>query len=552
MRYSYLLTTSNGPLWASRWKGIQMKPSIILGLIIALAAVGLIFLTVSKTPAQQSKGNFLIYARSADSSTLDPQEMEWGEDVKVAQNIFETLVKFSEEPPKVEPLLAERWEVSPDGLTYTFFLRPNVKFQDGTAFDAEAVVFAMERLLNPEHPQRPAKSVYASFYQDVIASVKAAGSHKAIFKLKKRSAVFLQLIAIFPAGIPSPTAVKADHASFPRHPIGTGPFKLDEWKSGEKIVLGRHPEYWGAPAALSRLIFIPVQNPQTAIQKLKLGEAHMMDHLTLADIEPLEKEKDLTIAQAISPNVLYLAFNMNKEAFPYNDLHFRKAVGYALDRSLLNKQVYYGLAAEARNIVPPVLWSDIGELGPYEFNLEKAKAELAQVKLPEGFVAEVWAPDFGRPYMPEPGKTAEFIKDQLTKLGLDVKIQMFEKASYTKKTKEATHPMCLLGWMADYPDPDNFLNPLLHGQFSGQLNISFFNDPKFNELVQEGGQVVDWEKRKAAYLAAAKIYREQRPSLALVHTRRVFALRNSVEYKPHPIDYRIHTARLNSKNNQNP
>lgn len=516
-----------------------------IALVVVAILVGLaVLLVVTKSAAQAGGGDTLIYARSADSTTLDPQEMEWGEDVKVAENIFETLVRFGAEPPKVEPLLATSWETSTDGLVWTFRLREGVGFHDGTEFDSAAVDFAFRRMLDESFSYRPQKSVYADFYREVIATIGTPDPLTVTFTLKRPSAVFLQLLAIFPAGIPSPAAVKEHGGEFPRHPVGTGPFHLAEWKTKEKIVLLRNEEYWGEKPALARLIYEPVTNPQTAIEKLKNGECHMMDHLAPDDVRTIEADAELRVAFATSPNVAYLAFNMSPEAFPYNNIHFRRAVSYALDRAVLVNLVYFDQAVPARNIVPPTLWGDAAELPPYERDLEKAKKELGEVALPEGFVAELWHQNFGRDYMQHPERVAEFVKDQLAKIGLAVKIQSFEKASYTAKTKERSHPMCLLGWMADYPDPDNFMNPLLHGQFAGDLNISFFDHAEFNGLVSEAASISDWEKRKPLYEAAARIYREELPSLALVHTGRIFAMRKEVKYRPHPIDYRIYDAAL--------
>jgi len=147
-----------------------------------------------------------------------------------------------------------------------------VTFHDGTSFDADAVVFAFSRLIDKAHPNRPEKSAYAPFYVEVIGKVEAKDAKTVVFTLKTPSAVFLQLVAIFPAGIPGPEAVRSTGKKFVRQPVGTGPFRLEEWKTKEKIVLKRNDAYWGKKPALEKLIFIPVNNPQTAIQKLKKGE----------------------------------------------------------------------------------------------------------------------------------------------------------------------------------------------------------------------------------------------------------------------------------------
>ncbi len=518
--------------------------SKMIGVAIAIFLAAVVFVLIATKPAQS--GDALIYARGTDSTTFDPQEMSWGEDIKIAECLYETLVRFTNDPPNVEPHLAESYRATEDGLFWEFHLRKDVKFHDGTPFNAAAVVFTYERLLDDKHSHRPKTTPFAPFYTDLINSVTAKDGHTVNFELKKRSAVFLQLLAIYPAGIVSPEAVKKHAEQFPRKPVGTGPFKLSEWKTNEKITLVRNVDYWGTKPPLEKIIVVPYPNPQTAIQSLQIGDIHMMDHPTLADIRVLKESEGVQVQFATSPNVAYLAFNMNPEAPPYNDIHFRRAVAYAIDRHALNSQVYYGLAVPARNIVPPTLWSG-EELPPYEHDMKKAREELAKVKLPTDFVAEVWHMNFPRSYMPEPAKVSEFIKARLEQIGLKVRIQTFEKASYTKKIKEKTHPMCLLGWMADYPDVDNFLNPILHGQFAGDLNISFWNNKQFNDLVHQGVQLTDPNKRMSVYFEASKIYRDEMPSVSLVHTRRIYALRNNVKFTPHPIDYRIYTASIDPR-----
>ena len=517
-----------------------MNSKIIGVAIVSFLAVVVLVLIVTKP---EQSGDALIYARGTDSTTFDPQEMSWGEDIKIAECLYETLVKFTDEPPKVEPHLAESYHASEDGLSWEFHLRRDVSFHDGTPFNAAAVVFTHGRLLDEKHSHPPKATPFAPFYTELIESLTAKDDYTVVFQLKKRSAVFLQLLAIYPASIVSPEAVKKHGDQFPQNPVGTGPFKLSEWKTKEKIALVRNDDYFGPKPPLEKIIVVPYPNPQTAIQSLKIGDIHMMDHPTLADIQILDKSEGVQVQFATSPNVAYLAFNMNKKAPPYNNIHFRRAVAYAIDRDALNAQVYYSLAVPARNIVPPTLWSG-EELPPYEHDMTKAREALAKVELPPDFVAEIWHMNFPRSYMPEPAKVAEFIKARLEQIGLKVRIQTFEKASYTKKIKEETHPMCLLGWMADYPDADNFLNPILHGQFAGDLNISFWNNKQFNDFVRQGVQLTDQSERMSVYLKASKIYRDEMPSVSLVHTRRIFALRNNVRFTPHPVEYRIYNASI--------
>jgi peptide/nickel transport system substrate-binding protein len=481
----------------------------------------------------------LIWARSADSSTLDPAEIEWGEDAKVIQSLFDTLVTYKGDTVDLEPKLAERWTWSADGKTLTFDLRKGVTFHDGTPLDSAAVVFSFERFLQPDHPQRPKNPCpYGSNFND-IEKVAADGPDRVVFTLKRPSVVMLYNFTLFAAHIVSPTAVKKYGDKFPVNPVGSGPYKLTRWDRDVRIVLDRNDSYWGPKPEIGRVIVVPVASPQTAIEKLKKGEVHVVDHPTLADVKALEEDKTAKVDTETSLTVSYLGFNLEKA--PYSDPNFRRAVSLALDRRTLNDLAYHGLAEPASNLVPPALWKDACPTPPYEYDLTKAREALAKVKL-ESKEVELIHMTFSRPYVPEPLRAAEFVKDQLRKIGLEVKLTGYDKAAFDQKYKEPNHPMYLLGWIADIPDPDNFFYPLLHGDSKNAMNASFFDDPEFNAAVKDAQSERDPAKRRVLLATAYARYREVLPTLPLVHVRQVIALSKQVRYDMHPIEYRFYAA----------
>lgn len=506
-------------------------PLLIVGALVALI--------VSRPAGTQQDA--LIWARSTDTTTLDPQEIEWGEDAKVSDNIYESLVTFADEPTQIVPHLATKWDTSPDGKTWTFTLRQGVTFHDGSPFNAETVVFTFQRLTNPKFEHRPTVAPYEGLYSN-IQKVEAPSSYQVVFTLKEPSSVFLTTLAMFSAAIVNPETVARTGKAFPAKPNGTGPYRLAEWKRDEKLVLERFDGYWGTRAPIQKVIFLPIKEPQAAIQQLKQGQVHVVDHVTMGDIEPLKSDPNVQVIVSGSMNVCYLGFNLKKP--PYNDINFRRAVTLALDRTTLNTLVYYGLAEMPRNLVPPLVWGRTGELPEYEHNLDKAKEALAKVHLPENFRLTLWHPTFARPYMQEPLRVAEFVKDQLRKIGLDVALEGFEKSVYTNKTRDPEHPMYLLGWNADYADPDNFYYPLLHGDMAGDLNGSFFNHTEFNSVVKKAQHELNPDKRAALYRRAAEIYRSELPTFPLVHVPSLIAVSKTVEYRHHPLEIRLTQARF--------
>ena len=502
-------------------------------LLAALLAVAPLF-------APQERA-VIVYARGDQTDTIDPQATDWGGSAKILVNVYESLVTFSEDGVDLVPGLAEKWDRSPDGKTFTFHLRRGVKFHDGTEFNAAAVAFTLDRLLG-RGGHVPKSVPYGPQYAD-IETVETPDANTVVIKLKAASAVFLMNLAMFPAGIVSPEAVKKHGVQFGRNPVGTGPLKFNRWDPGVRIVLDRNDGYWGAKAKMSRLIILDVKDAQVAIQKLKKGEVQVVDHLALADIPGIESDANLRMEYEESMNVCYLGFNLRKE--PYNNPDFRKAIAHAIDRAKILRIAYQDRAEAAKSLVPPSIFKIADGTGMPAYDPEKAKQYLAKVNLPAGFEAAIWHMTYPRPYVPEPDKLVQVIQDDLSRIGLKVRLEGFNVDIYTRKLRDLDHPMFLLGWSADIADPDNFLYALLHGESIGPLdrptgtNHSFFNNAKFNEPVKAAQTEVDAAKRRALYEQALAVYHEEVPTLPLAHVKQMAAVSKSVKYNHHPIEYRF-------------
>ena len=472
----------------------------------------------------------LIWARSADSKTLDPAEAEWGEDLKVIAALYEPLVSFDGDG-KIGPRLATKWTFSEDGLAATFELRSGVTFHDGSPFDAEAVAFTFDRLLDPAQSQRP----YAANFKD-LQKVEAVGPSTVVFRLRRPTRLLLHALALPAGSIVSPAAARKHGARFGQNPSGTGPFRLGRWDRDVRLELERFDAYWGPKAPVARLLVLPVPSSATALEKLRKGEVHVADHLSPADAKGLAGDSAARALIAPSVNICCLGFNMTKP--PYNDVHFRRAVSLAIDRKTLIAFAYEGLAESAAAVVPPSLRRDLDPIPDPEFDLARAREELARAKLPSREV-ELIHVTIPRPYMPSPSRVAEYLRDQLRKIGLELKLTAYEKSAYEGKTRDPEHPMFLLGWKGDVPDPDNYLFPLLHGDNAGNQNGSFFRDPAFDRAVTEAQTERAPARRRALYAEAFRRYREELPTVPLVHAHAIFGLGKGVEYAPHPFEVRF-------------
>jgi peptide/nickel transport system substrate-binding protein len=340
-------------------------------LLLVVFVVGMLGCS-SKPPSKPT--NTLIYGRGEDAKTLDPINAETGETVKVILNLYDTLVAFHDETLEIVPSLAERWENSEDGLTWTFHLREGVEFHDGTRLDADAVVFSFERLMQDDNPYvgDPARPYKPNYH--VIQEITAVDPLTVTFQLDQPNAVFLNNVAMFPTSIVSPTAVKKDPKHFGTNPVGTGPFKFNRWLRDQQLVLEANETYWRERPRIDRVIFVPISESATRVQQLRRGEIHIADNLPPQELDALAKIDGLEVLEQISMNCAYLA--MQTEKPPLDDVRLRQAIGMAIDKASLARVAYAGHAIPSVNLLPRDMWGHNDEIEDRPFDLDAARQLL--------------------------------------------------------------------------------------------------------------------------------------------------------------------------------
>lgn len=516
--------------------------------LLAIAAVALLAGCPPGPDAQKTGGGTgttglktLTFGRGSDSKTLDPALATDGESVKVIVNLFDTLVRYSEGSTDIEPCLAETWETSKDGLTWTFTLREGVTFHDGTPLDAEAVVFTMERQRDSEHPFHKGSFVYWKDQFGAVQKVEAKDPRTVVFTLSEPFVPFLKNLAMFSASIVSPTQFEklAGKSEFTKAPVGSGPFKFKEWREGELITLEAYDDYWGGRPKLDEVRFKTVPDNNSRQNELLKGGIQGADGIAPADVAGLEKNESIQL-HTLSPgsNTAYLAFNNTKK--PFTDVRVRRACAMALNLENIAQKQYYGLAVPAKNLLPPTIAGHNDDLPARTQDREGAKKLLAEAGFPDGLETTVWVFTNPRPYMPEPAKTAQYVKSALTQIGVKVTVVTKEWNSYLDEVEKAEHDMAFMGWSSDNGDPDNFLYVLL-GKFSTEIgsasNISFYKSDEVTDLLVKARQELDAEKRLDLYRQVqAKVY-EDVPMVPLVHNKTVVALHKGVTgFKMHPLN----------------
>ncbi|TLS36995.1 ABC transporter substrate-binding protein [Pseudalkalibacillus caeni] len=491
-------------------------------------------------------GGTLVFGRGADAVSLDPINVTDGESIRSTNNIYETLFTYDNNL-KLQPKLAMGYETSEDGLTWTIKLRDDVKFHDGTKFNADAVVFNFDRWMDKENPYHQGGDfVYYSFLyggfkgdeNHLIESVKAIDETTVEFKLKEKTAPFISYLAIPMFGIASPDAIKKYNEKFNEHPVGTGPFKFKEWKRNDTVTLEKNEDYYvdGKPE-LDRLIFKVIPDNTARLTALQTGEIDMMDGLDPSKADSVKNNESLDLIERPSFNIGYLAFNMEKE--PFNDVKVRKAINYAIDRKAIVDAFYSGLGEVAKNPLPPSLWGYNDNVEGYELDIEKAKKLLKEAGYEDGFKTQLWTMSNPRPYLPQPQKIAEALQSDLSKIGIEVEIVTYEWATYLDKTSQGGHPMALFGWTGVMADPDNFLFPNLD-KSNAEVpanNRAFYKSEEVHQLLVKARQTLDQEKRADIYKEVQEILYKDAPWANLVHTTPPLAKAKYVEgFKAHPMN----------------
>ncbi|WP_027364489.1 ABC transporter substrate-binding protein [Desulfotruncus alcoholivorax] len=486
--------------------------------------------------------NVLVWGRGGDSPTLDPAVATDGEAAKVTINIFDTLVEYKPENTEVRPALAKEWSVSEDGLVWTFKLRDDVKFHDGTPFNADAVVYNFNRWMKKDHPLNQGECKYWMYMfngydaDSIVKSVEKTGDYEVKITLREPSAPFIQNLAMFPFAIASPTALEKYGADFFKHPVGTGPFKFAEWVPDDKIVLEKNNDYWGEKAKVDKVVFRSIPDNSARFMELQAGTIDMMDGINPDDVAAAKSNENFQIILRPSMNIGYLAMNMEKE--PFDNLKVRQAISHAINKQAIIDAFFAGLAKPAKNPMPPSLWGYNDDITDYEYDPAKAKALLAEAGYPDGFETTLWAMPVPRPYMQQPQKIAEAIQADLAAVGIKAKIVSYEWGQYLEKAEDGDHDMVLLGWTGDNGDPDNFLYVLLdkdNAVKGSSSNYAFYKNDQVHDLLIKAQREMDQDKRADLYKRAQEIIHNDAPMVPLDHSTDPIILMKYVKgYVPHP------------------
>ena len=497
----------------------------------------------------QAAGKDFVIGLGGEPTQLNPVVATDGISYIAEWPLFDSLVEL-DQTLNVRPLLAESWDVSKDGLVYTFKLRQGVKWHDGAPFTARDVAFTFYAVLNPKvtTPHRAYFDALVGFPEltnkdapkrpeDLtVKPIEVVDEHTVRFRLRYPSGSFLAVLTNPRAGIiPEHLLKSADlnTTEFNRKPVGTGPFKFVEWRRGERLVMEANPQYYGGRPALDRLIFRIIPDSVVLLQELRAGGVDFIENPPLNEVARLRQTPGLKVL--VADNTSYNYFGWRQDLEPFNDLRVRRALNHAIDVPAVVKEALQGYATIATGQFPPSSWAFDPSVKPYAYDPNRAKALLTEA----GFRPEADG------VLAKNGKrfsftirhdqanqavkdTAVIVQEYLKRVGVEAKLEPLDWPTFVKKLFASEFEGIVVGW-TNHHDPDPFAYTIWHSsQWKGR-NFAHYKNPRVDELLEQARHTAVVAERKKHYAEFSRLLMEDAPYVFLYFPQQVFVTRQSYD-----------------------
>jgi dipeptide transport system substrate-binding protein len=470
----------------------------------------------------------------------------------VAQTVFDRLVAFAPGTTDIQPALAERWEISPDGLTYTFHLRRGVKFHHTAyftptrEFTADDVLWSFRRQLDPAHPWHDKTSVGYPYFEsmalrELIRSVDKTDAHTVVLTLTRPEAPFLRDLAmafasIYSAEYADQLLASGNTRALNSQPVGTGPFIFQRYRKDAQIRYAPNPDYFRGKPPADALIFAITPDNNVRLQKLRANECQIALYPKPDDVPAIKADPALKVAETDALVTGYIALNTQHRYL--SDVRVRRALNLAFDRERHVAQLFgQGNALVAVSPYPPSMLGYNADNHHPPRDLAAARALLKEAGVPEGTTLTLFTRNGGGATNPNPRLSAEMLQADLADIGLHLDIRVMEWAEMLRRAKRGEADLVATGWASDNADPDNFLTPLLgcEAAASGE-NYARWCDARFQALITEARRTSNEPQRATLYSQALAVYDEHQPWLAVAHPKLFAAMRANVEgYQVNPL-----------------
>lgn len=483
--------------------------------------------------SQEGGGGTIIRAMTSEPSQIDPQGTPSSGLSLILPYLFDTLV-VRDLDNNVQPLLARDWEVSEDGKEITFYLKEGIRFHDNTPLNAEAVQFTFERF--KEVGKR--SPIYGGMSQ--IASIEVIDDLSVRFTFDQPNPNFWGTISMPYAGIISPTSAAEAEESGDGQIVGSGPFILESWKTGQSITMKRNPDYdWGPPIVenqgpphLGAFVYKVIPDATTQLAALKAGEVDVMFINQPSHWIELQENETVQLKKALMSGLIYLGFNCHKE--PFDEVLVRQALSHAVDKEEIIELALSGMGEKAFAPLPPTLPGFDPSLEEYELGYDPQKSESLlreagfeqnesgqwerEGQLLEGtLLTSTRAPN---------GEIATILQSHLAAIGVDIEIRQLESRAVMQATGEGQFDLLL--WRYGWSGPDA-LNIFLSSDRVGRTNRVAYSNPEVDSLLDQADHELDDETRLDLYLEAQQIILQDAPWQPLYYPVSILAIRDRVE-----------------------
>jgi len=527
-------------------KDLVVASQKLLRILISMNLCLILFGCNSEEEASLS-ANSIIYCSEGSPETFNPQLVTSGVTIDAtSKQLYNRLIAFSSDDNSISPSLAKSWHVTRDQKKITFYLRKNVHFHQTAYFtptrtlNADDVLFSFNRILDNNHIFHHVSGGKYPFFQSVgfaelIDSVERINDYTIRFNLNRADSSFLANLATdFSAILSKEYALQLIKQNkieqIDHHPIGTGPFKLKEYRTNSFIRYLPHQDYWDKKSSLKQLVFDITPSNTGRLTKLLAGECDIVAY-PIAH-QKIRENPLLTLESVTAFNIGYLGFNTTK--FPFDNKLVRRAVAHAINKQAILNTVYFGdaEAESATSIIPPSSWAYDNAIPVIEYSIPKAKQLLVEAGLHEGLTIDLWAMPVQRAYNPDALTMAKLIQADLQKIDIKVNIVSYNWQEFLRRLALGEHQSVLLGWSADHPDPDNFFTPLL-GCASAEMgsNRTFWCNKTFDELIHKSRMTTNIKQRKAFYQQAMLITAQETPLFPIAHSKRFQARSTAIKGK---------------------
>jgi peptide/nickel transport system substrate-binding protein len=437
----------------------------------------LMLMLVSSCLVDFAKEKVITFANPEDFQFTDPCDSYNNVNIMTEYMVYDRLIDLNPETGAgFVPALATEWKISPDGKEYTFKLREGVKFHNGEPFNAECVKVTFERFINDHNLRRGYGYLWPS-----LKEVDVVDDYNIIIKFNNTNVMCLASLVYTPI-LPAKAFKEKGTALFD-NPIGTGAFTWGYWKRGQEIVFNKNPNYWGKPAFMDKFVYLPITEISTRLAGSLTGEIDCSTNMTADQIPLAESSGNIKIIKKLAWDQVYIALKTDKQ--PFTDIKFRQAIGLAIDKEGIVKQVMKG-GRVSTGVIPQGVFGFDDSLVPVKQDIEKAK-QLVKESVYDGRIIDIMVP-IG--WFPNEKEVAQAIQGNLKEIGINCKLSILEGATFAERRAGADYDIFLNQW-SHLGDINNFLVIAIAADAHKMGNIN----PELKRLALEQSSIVDKQKR---------------------------------------------------------